>query len=179
VSSQLITRPTKTGEQRLLRLAIFVESQQLLHHQTPLKLPTHRERQLASMATSSLPPIAGLPSLSASERAQVLDLLFEPCTQLHTLSVELLGRTSFDNYGALIAAVGLQLTELAESASTSDTEWLESILGAHPRLGEKKIDSAQSRAEQAQLHDGQAEEAAQLKALNEEYERAYPGLRYV
>lgn len=67
---------------------------------------------------------------------------------------------------------------LAESASKSDTAWLESILGAHPRLGAKKVDSTQSQSEQAHLQ-GNPDEGEQLRALNEEYERQYPGLRYV
>src|SRR5690606_9558018 len=49
------------------------------------------------------------------------------------------------------------------------------ILGSHPRLGEKKLDSAQSAAEQAQLRTA----AEQLAALNAEYEAQFPGLRYV
>ena len=52
-------------------------------------------------------------------------------------------------------------------------------MGAHPRLGEKKVDSEQSRAEQAQLNTGGEAEAEKLRALNEEYEKAFPGLRYV
>lgn len=128
--------------------------------------------------TASLPSINTLPSLSAEERANALDLLFEPCTALHTLSVELLANTTFASYNDLVASVGAQLTELSESSSTSDTKWLESILGSHPRLGAKKVDSAQSQAEQAQLK-GSEEESQKLKELNEEYEKTYPGLRYV
>ncbi|KAL1305583.1 hypothetical protein AAFC00_007188 [Neodothiora populina] len=130
-------------------------------------------------ATPTLPAIQSLPSLSAEQRAGVLDLLFEPCTALHTLSVELLQNTTFSSYEDLIASVGAQLTGLSESSSTSDTRWLESILGAHPRLGAKKVDSAQSQAEQAQLNKGGEDEARALKELNEEYEKTYPGLRYV
>ena len=48
-------------------------------------------------------------------------------------------------------------------------------MGSHPRLGAKKVESAQSAAEQTQLATG----AAQLAALNEEYEARFPGLRYV
>lgn len=127
---------------------------------------------------ASLPSIDVLPSLSAEERAGVLDLLFEPCTALHTLCVELLGNTTFTTYDDLIASVGVQLTELSDSSSSSDTKWLDTILGAHPRLGAKKVDSAQSQAEQAQLK-GSEEETQKLKDLNEEYEKTYPGLRYV
>ncbi|KAK4546403.1 hypothetical protein LTR36_002080 [Oleoguttula mirabilis] len=131
------------------------------------------------MATkTSLPCIKAVPSLSAEERAQILDLLFEPSTQLHTLSVPLLHGKSFESYDDMVSAVGVQLSELSESASMSDTQWLESILGSHPRLGAKKVDSAQSQAEQAQLQ-GSGEEAEQLRDLNEKYESKFPGLRYV
>ncbi|KXL46943.1 hypothetical protein M433DRAFT_64897 [Acidomyces richmondensis BFW] len=127
---------------------------------------------------SSLPPVATLPDVSAEDRARILDLLFEPSTQLHALGVPLLHERTFASYGDLISAVGAQLTALAESASTSDTRKLEGILGSHPRLGAKKVESAQSQAEQAQLQ-GSDEETKQLQRLNEEYEAKYPGLRYV
>ncbi|KAK5167638.1 uncharacterized protein LTR77_007337 [Saxophila tyrrhenica] len=125
-----------------------------------------------------LPPIGDVPSLPTSDRAAILDQLFEPSTQLHTLSVPLLHEETFQSYNDLISAVGAQLTDLSESASTSDTDWLRSILGSHPRLGAKKVESEQSQAEQAQLQGG-GEEAEQLRKLNEEYEKAFPGLRYV
>ncbi len=131
------------------------------------------------MSNFHLPPISSIPSLNTSERAAILDALFEPCTALHTLSVELLHDETFESYDALIAKIGKQLTELQRSISTSDTEWLDKILAAHPRLGEKKVDSAQSRGEQAGLKTGGEEEAEQLSELNREYEEKFPGLRYV
>lgn len=130
------------------------------------------------MSATTLPPISDLPTLSTTERAHVLDLLFEPSTSLHTLSVSLLHDQTFASYDDLIAAIGIQLTDLAESSSTSDTEWLLSILTAHPRLGAKKVESAQSQAEQAQLNTGGAEEAQELQRLNDEYEKKH-GLIYV
>lgn len=130
------------------------------------------------MASLKLPRIEDVPALPTEDRAKILDLLFEPSTQLHTLSAPLLHEKTFESYPDLIAAVGVQLTQLAESPSSSDTQWLEDILGSHPRLGAKKVESAQSQAEQAQLQ-GNAEEAAQLRELNEEYEKKYPGLHYV
>ena len=130
------------------------------------------------MASAQLPSIEQVPSMSTEERAAILDLLFEPSTQLHTLSVPLIHEKTFASYEELIAAVGVQLTELSESASTSDTAWVQDILGSHPRLGAKKVDSAQSQAEQAQLQ-GSSEEAEQLRMLNEEYEESFPGLRHV
>jgi hypothetical protein len=131
------------------------------------------------MTSYQLPPISGIPTLSTIERASILDALFEPCTALHTLSLDLLHTTSFDSYNDLIASIGVQLMDLSESLSTSDTDWLDNILGAHPRLGEKKVESAQSQAEQAQLNTGGEEEAAKLRSLNEAYERTFPGLKYV
>lgn len=128
---------------------------------------------------TSIPPIAGIPSLSTVERSSVLDALFEPCAALHTLSMDLLHTTTFESYSDLIASVGTQLVDLSESTLPSDGEWLDKILGSHPRLGEKKVDSVQSKAEQAQLNTGPTEEAEKLKALNEEYEKTFPGLRYV
>lgn len=130
------------------------------------------------MATTKLPPVDTIPSLAPASRADILDLLFEPSTPLHTLSVPLLQQLPFATYQDLIAAVGVQLTNLGASVSTSDTAWLESILSAHPRLGAKKVDSAQSAAEQAQLQ-GSRDEAEMLQTLNEEYEARFPGLRYV
>jgi len=131
------------------------------------------------MSTLFLPPIADVPALPTVERAAVLDTLFEPCTALHTLSLDLLHTETFPSYNDLIASVGVQLADLSESASTSDTEWLLKILGAHPRLGEKKVESAQSKIEQAQLNTGGEEEGTKLRELNEEYEKTFPGLKYV
>lgn len=131
------------------------------------------------MSAYSLPPVESLSQLSTIERASVLDALFEPCTALHTLSVESLQHQSFSSYENLVENIGKQLTALASSSSSSDTEWLDKILGAHPRLGAKKVESAQSQAEQAQLNTGGQEEAEKLRVLNEEYEKTFPGLIYV
>ncbi|KAK0785273.1 hypothetical protein LTR75_013574 [Friedmanniomyces endolithicus] len=129
----------------------------------------------------TLPPITSLPTSSASQKAQILDLLFEPSTQLHTLSLPLSHNTPFPSYDALISAVGAQLSTLADSSSTSDTQSLESILASHPRLGAKGVESAQSRGEQAGLGlQGEGErEREELRELNEAYEARFPGLRYV
>ena len=175
----------------------------------------------ALSGTPSLPPIHDLPSLDVAARIHILDLLFEPCVPLHTLALPLLSPSgaqtfapasalhheSFPSYKSLIDAVGAQMRALAESASTSDKTWLDGILSAHPRLGEKKVDSALSRMEQAAMLAASAaatagsgagadtgtgvpapaaaagseaaDEATRLKQLNDEYEQAFPGLRYV
>ena len=53
-----------------------------------------------------------------------------------------------------------------------------SFLGGHPRIGEIKGLSALSASEQA-AHATLPEVLARLLELNEEYERRYPGLRYI
>ncbi|KFY35698.1 hypothetical protein V494_05700 [Pseudogymnoascus sp. VKM F-4513 (FW-928)] len=126
---------------------------------------------------SPLPPAATLSSLPTSDQTHVLDLLFEPSPPLHTLSLPLFTRP-VPSYPALIEAIRTQLNLLSTSATPQDGAQLDAILGAHPRLGAKKVDSAQSAAEQAQLGGGE-EEARKLAALNEEYEAKFPGLRYV
>lgn len=131
------------------------------------------------MSSYHLPPIASVPDLTTIERAAVLDTLFEPCIALHTLTIDLLHTTMFESYDDLITAVGRQMKDLSESNLISDTEWLDKILAAHPRLGEKRVDSEQSRGEQAQLNTGVEEEAEQLRRLNIRYECAFPGLIYV
>lgn len=131
------------------------------------------------MSGYQLPAVEAIPNSSTAVRVAVLDALFEPCTALHTLSLDLLHTQQFSSYEELIRNIGMQLANLLESPSTSDLEWLDRILGAHPRLGEKKVDSAQSKAEQAQLNTGGEEEATKLKELNDKYEETFPGLRYV
>jgi OHCU decarboxylase len=129
---------------------------------------------------TALPSISSVPSLPTERRAQILDTLFEPCTQLHTLSVATLHDNTYPNYDSLISAIGDRLTLLLNSSSTSDSDWLNAILSAHPRLGEKKVDSELSRREQAQLQQGGGYgQGERLAELNREYEEKFPGLRYV
>lgn len=125
----------------------------------------------------SLPLISSLPSLPVSAQIAVLSALFEPCDVLQSLALPLLSNL-FNSYTDLIAAVGNQLTSLAESSSPSDARSLDKILNAHPRLGEKKLESVRSSAEQASLNE-KLDGSGGLKELNERYERAFPGLRYV
>jgi len=75
--------------------------------------------------------------------------------------------------------VNAQLGALATSNTPEDIAKLSEILSSHPRLGEKKVDSEQSRKEQAQLQQGGEEEKEKLVSLNTEYEDKFPGLRYV
>ncbi|KAL1604850.1 hypothetical protein SLS60_004390 [Paraconiothyrium brasiliense] len=128
---------------------------------------------------TSLPPVNTLSHLPEDEITQVLDLLFEPSPPLHALSLPVLRSTVFPTYDTLVIAVNAQLAALAQSDDPQDVEKLSEILCSHPRLGEKKVESEQSRAEQAQLQQGAEKEKEQLAALNREYEEKFPGLRYV
>ncbi|ORY17146.1 Oxo-4-hydroxy-4-carboxy-5-ureidoimidazoline decarboxylase [Clohesyomyces aquaticus] len=128
---------------------------------------------------TSLPAVNSLSHLPDSELTTVLDLLFEPSPPLHQLTLPVLRSTTFPTYDTLIVAISAHLTALAASNSPEDVAKLSKILCSHPRLGEKKVDSEQSRAEQAQLQKGGEEEKEQLARLNREYEGKFPGLRYV
>ncbi|RYP08866.1 hypothetical protein DL765_008647 [Monosporascus sp. GIB2] len=118
----------------------------------------------------------------------VLDTLFEPSRDLHAVAIPYI-REQFSNhdtetpftYATLIQHVASLLSSLASTTAPESRATLHAILASHPRLGAKKVESAQSRAEQAQLNAGAGaeEEAAQLAALNAEYEARFPGLRYV
>lgn len=172
---------------------------------------------MTKMATSpSLPPIESLYAATGNDEIlkSVLDTLFEPSPELHALAIpslrdELSARNhdSPFTYTTLIEHVGGLLSSLAASPSPSSTSTstshsnptptpnptLYAILGSHPRLGAKKVDSAQSRAEQAQLNPSFSSSSSssdtntedkhrntdELAALNAAYEARFPGLRYV
>lgn len=129
-----------------------------------------------------LPDVTTLASLPEPTLISVLDLLFEPSEDLHTLAIPTLRSITFATYPELIDTLRDQLLAIAQSVHSDPAarKPLLSILGSHPRLGASKIDSAQSAAEQAQLLQTGAEaEAEKLAALNREYEARFPGLRYV
>ncbi|PNH39905.1 hypothetical protein VD0004_g7031 [Verticillium dahliae] len=132
------------------------------------------------MAPITIPDITALPRLTTGEQTEVLNLLFEPSPALHALLVPALSTTTYQSYDELIDTAHSILSDLASASQTAPEQRaaLHAILGSHPRLGAKKVDSAQSVAEQAKLQGSEAE-AAQLAALNAEYEDTFPGLRYV
>ncbi|KAL8851363.1 MAG: hypothetical protein Q9221_003730 [Calogaya cf. arnoldii] len=126
-----------------------------------------------------LPAPTTIPYLTGAERTTVLDRLFEPCVPLHELSDSLLQENTYATYDDLIGSIGLQLTALANSNLARNSACLQSILAAHPRLGQSKVESSQSRSEQAQLNTGAESSAQSLTELNHLYEQTFPGLRYV
>ena len=129
----------------------------------------------------TLPDVTSLATLPDAEVTAILDLLFEPSDDLHTLALPTLRAITFASYPELVDTIRDQLLVIAQSvhADPNARKPLHSILGSHPRLGEKKLHSSQSAAEQAQLQAGAEQEAERLAALNREYEAKFPGLRYV
>ncbi|KAK8113151.1 hypothetical protein PG984_013677 [Apiospora sp. TS-2023a] len=180
-------------------LSEFMESSSASSSSAAAATPDTATAPPKAAAPPSLPPIASLSTAPIKTQLAVLDLLFEPSTELHTLVLPTLRlkrasaagtseptpESPFASYASLIRHVGSLVTSLSSQSSSSSSpsaqqqKKLHGILGSHPRLGAKKVESAQSQAEQAQLNQGGAEEAEKLKALNDEYEQKFPGLRYV
>ncbi|KAK1634931.1 OHCU decarboxylase [Colletotrichum phormii] len=123
---------------------------------------------------ASLPDVNSLNSLPVEQQTKILDALFEPSPAIHAILLPSISATHFQSYDEFIN----QAQKIFETLTTDPTQkaQLHSIIGSHPRLGAKKVESAQSAAEQAQLQSG---DATELAALNAEYEAKFPGLRYV
>jgi 2-oxo-4-hydroxy-4-carboxy--5-ureidoimidazoline (OHCU) decarboxylase len=126
-----------------------------------------------------LPPADTVPTLSTRKHKEILSALFEPCPALDTLALEYLAAGPFESYDDLVGIVYGLLADLNGSKTAKNTEWLLKILGAHPRLGAKNIESELSAGEQAGLATANPEEEEALKRLNEEYEKRFPGMRYI
>ena len=138
------------------------------------------------MATYKLPAISEVPKISDEQFLQIIDSLFEPNDMLHAMIEEAEDRevflklTEYKSYDELIDAVKGYIEDITMGGRPGEGyELLDQILQAHPRLGAKKVESAQSQAEQAQLNQGGEDEAKKLAELNEDYEKQFPGLRYV
>jgi WD repeat-containing protein 44 len=155
------------------------------------------------MTSLSLPPISAFSSLSTDQKIQILNTLFEPSSELHKLMLPVITHLTFSSYDSLIDAVHGRMQALSAPNSPQDKQVLYGILGSHPRLGEKKTLSSPSsadvaaaptkehmselsRQEQANINAGSAgtvpeneKQAEKLHALNQEYENAFPGLRFV
>lgn len=123
-----------------------------------------------------LPQVGELRSLPEASQTNALDLLFEPSPAIHSTLVPVIRNATYSSYPELIDQCRTALFKLAtESTPAKPNPTLLSVVGSHPRLGSKKVDSAQSAAEQANLQD----QGEQLAELNREYEERFPGLRFV
>ncbi|OJJ50979.1 hypothetical protein ASPZODRAFT_138102 [Penicilliopsis zonata CBS 506.65] len=133
---------------------------------------------------SSLPVPSSLSSLSQDEQWRVLDTLFEPSPELHTLMAPVLANQTFSSYASLIDAVRGRMSALSAPNSPVDRAVLHGILGSHPRLGRAPASTNEhmselSKNEQARLNEGAEDQAERLRQLNSEYEDKFPGLRFV
>lgn len=133
------------------------------------------------MTVTKLPPILEFHTYPDLTQTNVLDTLFEPSPAIHATLLPVIRTAEYTTYPELIDACQIRLLSLAASTATGVIHpTLQSVLGSHPRLGEKKIESAQSVAEQAKLQqNSNPEQEAELARLNREYEETFPGLRYV
>ncbi|KAG6006731.1 hypothetical protein E4U21_006716 [Claviceps maximensis] len=133
-----------------------------------------------SRQEQALPPIDELASLPEAAQTTALDLLFEPSFAIHSTLLPVIRKASFSSYIEFIDQCRVALYRLAAASTpTSPNPALLSVIGSHPRLGAKKVDSAQSNAEQASLQDQVEGEGEHLAELNREYEDKFPGLRFV
>jgi 2-oxo-4-hydroxy-4-carboxy--5-ureidoimidazoline (OHCU) decarboxylase len=120
----------------------------------------------------SLPTPTSLRTLPDEQIQDVLDILFEPSPSIMALLLPSIRSNSVKSYAELANLVrGVLLSQPSHSPTLLE------ILSSHPRLGADKVDSTQSQNEQKSL--GNEAEREQLQKLNEEYENAFPGLRYV
>ena len=131
------------------------------------------------MSSPQLPPVENFQGLALAEKLQTLDLLFEPSLALHSLVANSLAAASISSYLDLVSLVRDATSALLDDPAPQSQATLCAILGSHPRLGARNIESAQSAAEQARLQQGHEAERAQLASLNDEYEDRFRGLRYV
>lgn len=140
------------------------------------------------MATSTLPDVSTLSTLPQPTLEATLDLLFEHSIDLHALALPAMRHITFLSYPELIDTIRDQLMTVQQAVHSDESarKPLHAILGSHPRLGEKRVDSALSRQEQAGLKAGDGDgdeearrEAERLAELNQRYEETFPGLRYV
>lgn len=126
-------------------------------------------------------PIEDLRSASADQQTEVLGQLFEPCSTLNAIIFEKVIPIGFSTYKDLIEAVRSTLLQLLKE--NEEDPQVSKIIAAHPRLGAPKkgkvVLSAHSLAEQKSLSASSPEETAMLQQLNEDYEKTFPGLRYV
>lgn len=138
--------------------------------------------------TYQLPPIESIPLISEKDQVEVLVHLFEPCEtfEAYVISNNLLSE-AYGSYHDLIESIRKHLLsflimEEQRSAHSGPIDpRISKIIAAHPRLGPSKDAknlSTHSLSEQKSLL-GTKEEGEQLRALNDAYEAAFPGLRYV
>lgn len=120
---------------------------------------------------------------------EIMDELFEPCEGLQTLTIrngtfkaEASPLKNYSEFIELVRSTLLQASVQAEQEGGQMVNLLVDVVGAHPRLGEPKLKlSKHSQAEQRNLQRSQDPPhiLKRLAHLNAEYEKQYPGLKFV
>ena len=151
------------------------------------------------MQLTTLPTPHSLPRQPQHVLTSLLDTLFEPCPQIHTIALSILldppFGSAFPTYDVVITVLHNAITKklLEPSRAKDNTKVLDAFLSSHPRLGEKNaMMSALSRQEQEATclyvdiffrREGRGPEDKdwefELTRLNLAYEEKFPGLRYV
>lgn len=139
----------------------------------------------------TLPTIDALKKSSYSQLSETIAHLFEPTSSLTNLIyIHIITSSSnasdknhalsdFSTYSQFIENVRTLLLSLDIPADPSLLDpQIANIIGAHPRLGAKKVDSEQSQKEQASLNRS-PQDLEKIRQLNNIYERTFPGLKYV
>ncbi|KAI0305798.1 Oxo-4-hydroxy-4-carboxy-5-ureidoimidazoline decarboxylase [Multifurca ochricompacta] len=132
---------------------------------------------------TALPPVSEIYASTDISRdgplARALALLFEQSDALFEFLVpsivDIIAKgTSSIPHRTYNALIDIAIKELKGWPHVQQANFL----GGHPRIGEVKGLSALSASEQA-AHATPTEVLARLLVLNNEYERRYPGLRYI
>lgn len=117
-----------------------------------------------------LPPANTIQGLPDEEKCKVIDTLFEHSPVLHSITLPILSHHTFQSYPALIAYIG---RHLASMQTDRQVDKLDAILGAHPRLGEKREKVSElSRREQANLNSPSPNEQQEQQTGAAEAENA-------
>ncbi|KAL7271309.1 hypothetical protein RUND412_005941 [Rhizina undulata] len=127
---------------------------------------------------SPLPPFTTF-STSPQTQILVLSTLFEPSPALTSHPQLQTVLETAGSYTDLIDSIEDLLLSFQQSDNAEDAETLLQILGAHPRLGARKVESVHSIGEQKSLAAEDEEVRVELERLNREYEERFPGMRYV
>lgn len=115
------------------------------------------------------------------EKTELLAHLFEPCPTLAQLLIANVMTRNFSNYTEFIESCRIYLNQYLEEEELKEAPLpkIAKIIAAHPRLGPSKDSLSSHSTEEQKSLSGSKEEAKMLADLNEQYERTFPGLRYV
>lgn len=124
------------------------------------------------MAGLLLPSVDTWSDLTDDQHDEVLDILFQPCEQLRDLvKSSSINSRNFATYDALISEIGTELEHLI--LQPVNRLLLDAIIGSYPRIGTDNPERPQN-----QDKDDNAA-VTEFRLLNDEYEKKFPGLRYV